>query len=387
MRLSAVLRDAGHKVVWWTSTYSHASKTTRRMSDYSEVEGLGFRFIPTRPYAKNISLSRIVNHRQFSAGVIRAMRMELEGGGQPDKIIVSLPLIGAAAGVVRLAGEFSIPVVIDVQDVWPDSFRVLLPKGQLFDVISRFLFWPIRRKVRAALKQADQVVATCETYRGWVEELGGDAEKYFYLGADRRGRIAKSENRRLANFSDRDTSAIRLIYTGSMGAAYDLETIIRVIQKFKEEGCRLRVDFAGSGQQESKLKKKVERIGLTDSIFFHGFLDSQALDDLLSTADVGIIAMHSASQVVMPNKAADYLSAGLAVANTLPGELERKLSEYGCGRTYSAGDPESLVEALRPWLESADALAGAKAGASRLFDEHFDAAKIYPKYAEWVSGA
>lgn len=380
-RLSEALADLGHSVTWWTADFSHSLKLARRADEVTPKTNCAIRLIAVRPYQKNVSLQRIRSHRDYARNLLLALSAESERGDCPDLIVVSLPPIGATAKVVHWARESAIPIVVDVQDVWPDSFRLLMPPGLLFDALSRVLFWYARRSVVRALEQADRVTATCQTYAEWAKAYGGQVEQFYYLGAaSRRPGSCSTELHGI-----RHSGKLHVLYAGSMGRVYDLKTIIYAVAILKARGHLIRLDFAGGGQQEAALGALVMSLGLSDCVQIHGFLDRQAFDALLQSADVGVIGMHASSQVAMPNKIADYLSAGLAIANSLPGELESKLSEYGCGYSYQAGKPESLCGVLRPFLENPEMLVAAKAAACRLFDAEFDADKIYPNYASWLA--
>lgn len=177
---------------------------------------------------------------------------------------------------------------------------------------------------------------------------------------------------------------LRLLYLGSMGRVYDFPTLVEAVLHLLGQGVAVRLDLVGEGEQRAALEQRVKAAGRQAAITFHGYLSGGALAEVMASADVGVVPMHPESQVAVPYKACDYLAAHLPLVNSLPGELESKLNEYGCGRSYQAGDVESLIEALRLWLESADALAEAKAGARQLFEAHLNAEKIYPAYAKWL---
>jgi glycosyltransferase involved in cell wall biosynthesis len=146
------------------------------------------------------------------------------------------------------------------------------------------------------------------------------------------------------------------------------------------------MDLVGEGEQKAALEARVAAAGQESAIRFHGYLSGEALAGVLATADVGVIPMEPASKVAVPYKAADYLSCGLVLVNSLPGELEVMLDSYACGCSYTAGNIGSLVSALRHWLDDREALDRGKVGARQLFEAEFDATRIYPAMADWVVG-
>ena len=62
---------AGHQVVFWTSSFSHAKKTKREEGRGKREEGIEVRFIPTLPYPKNVCFARIQSHRAYAKEWLR----------------------------------------------------------------------------------------------------------------------------------------------------------------------------------------------------------------------------------------------------------------------------------------------------------------------------
>lgn len=87
--------------------------------------------------------------------------------------------------------------------------------------------------------------------------------------------------------------------------------------------------------------------------------------------------------MAMPDKAYDYLAAGLVIVNSLRGELAPWLKEKQCGVQNQAGDAKSLADALeRLSIEQGlrETMAKNSFDTAMLFDKHVQ----YRKYVEWV---
>lgn len=94
--------------------------------------------------------------------------------------------------------------------------------------------------------------------------------------------------------------------------------------------------------------------------------------------------MSPESLVSVPYKAGDYLSAGLAVVTSLPGELAQLLEKFGCGVSYKFGDVDSLAGSIaRLHSEYDDRVTE---NARKLFHAHFNQKSIYPAFADWLEG-
>ena len=349
---------AGHRVVYWTSDFSHARKGKREEGRAGREEGIEVRLIPTLPYSKNVSLARIRSHRAYAQSW---MRLALGAGNRtieqseqsnnPDLIISSCPTLSAAAAALELGHALGAKVVIDVQDAWPETFERLAPKG--LRGLARLALTPLRLKVRRIYREADLVTGVCDAYR----ELTGRSDYWrAYLGIEADGDRASPRHEDAADAA----SAVRLVYAGGLGKTYDLKTLVAAVEANRE----MTLDVAGFGDFSSACPR----------VKFHGMLSAENLRKLYATCDIGVIPMNDDSCVGLPNKIFDYAAAGLGIVSSLGGEAAAILKKYKCGTTYRPGDVASLTAAIR----QATALAS---GASRtMCAAEFDARKIYDDY-------
>lgn len=349
----------GHTVVWWTSDFRHATKTRRPFpASFENADGVSVRLVATPPYKANISFARIRNHTAFVQNWFREACRSVDDGTlpRPDKIVVSLPPLGTSERAFHMRERWHCPVIVDVQDAWPDTFYQLLPTC----VKHLHPLFPLERRAKRALHGADGVSAVSESHLAWAARNGADAAKHLaHLGIEPGATPPR-----------KSAQEPRLVYIGNMGRSYDLATLIEAA---KETGWPL--DLAGTGPTETALRKQAEG---TPNITFHGFLPEAELRELLARATIGVVPMFDASGVAIPNKAADYASAGLPIVTSLGGELRRLIETYRAGGAYPPGD----VAAFRRTVEQLPE--GAGENARKLALERFDARKIYPAFAAFV---
>ena len=377
---------AGHRVVYWTSDFSHARKRKREEGGARRGEGIEVRLIPTLPYSKNISLDRIRSHRAYACDW---KRLALDSGNRtieqseqseqsnsPSLIVSSCPTLSAAAAVLEIGHALGAKVVIDVQDAWPETFERLAPKG--LRGLARLALTPLRLKARRIYREADLVTGVCDAYR----ELTGRSDYWrAYLGIDcQRPRVSTAEAaaerslewcedaagtvKSYENATNR-MSAVRLVYAGGLGKTYDLKTLVAAVEANRE----MTLDVAGFGDFSCACPR----------VKFHGMLSAENLRKLYATCDIGVIPMNDDSGVGLPNKIFDYAAAGLGIVSSLGGESAAILKKYKCGTTYNPGDVASLTAAIR----QAKTLAS---DASRtMCAVEFDARKIYDAYVAHVT--
>ena len=354
---------AGHRVVFWTSDFSHAKKGMRDQRSGTRDQGVEVRFIPTLPYPKNVCLARIQSHRAYAREWLRIAldNRTIEHSEQsniPSLIITSTPTLSAAAAALTIGHALGSKVVVDVMDAWPETFERLAPKGLRW--LTKPFLLGMYRTARQIYRKADLVTGVCERYR----ELTGRDDYYLaYHGIERK---EEGEGRKEKVWTAGTNRNIRLVYAGNLGKTYDLATVVKAV----EANVDFELDVAGFGEFKCVCPR----------VRFHGLLSEQHLQTLLGQCDVGIVPMRPDSWVGVPYKFCDYSQAGLAIVSSLGGESSALLEKYRCGVTYNAGDAASLVAAIRKAMTL-------KRGASRtMCAAEFDAVRIYDDYVKRVVG-
>ena len=340
---------AGHRVVFWTSDFSHATKKKRTLSSLTTPD-FEVRFIPTLPYSRNVSLARVRSHRAYARAWLRLAADEA-ARAKPDLVVASIPTISGAAAALTLGRRFGAKVVVDVQDAWPETFERLVP---------RFVLWPLRRAARRVYRDANLVTGVSVRYRDLTRRPD------FYLAYHGIEVPPTSHVAAVPDVPhDAPSTSLRLLYIGNLGRTYDLATVVRAV----EANDDFTLDVAGFGDFASTCPR----------VRFHGLLAASALEPLLASAAVGVVPMASDSWVGVPNKFLDYAHAGLPIVSSLGGETEALLAKYRSGVPYRAGDAASFADAVRR------AVALDRGDVRRMCAEVFDAKKIYDNYVKHVT--
>ena len=128
--LARVLAERGHDVTWWTASWSHRRKAARSAAFRAcEEEGFDVKLVGVRPYAANVSLARLASHRDFGRTFERLASESIAADKlqRPDVILASLPPLEGPEAAVRLARRLDATLVVDVMDLWPETFERLIP--------------------------------------------------------------------------------------------------------------------------------------------------------------------------------------------------------------------------------------------------------------------
>ena len=158
--LAEMLAKRGHRVTWWSSSFHHGTKSFRSQGQASIKvnDNLHIILLKTPKYSKNVSLKRIWNHYKYA----KALRREAVKASEiPEVIIVSSVPLSAANTAVRLGERFGAKTIIDVQDLWPESFEVIFPRSVWF--FARILMFPLRLWAHRVYQEADAISSISET--------------------------------------------------------------------------------------------------------------------------------------------------------------------------------------------------------------------------------
>ena len=356
--MAEAFAEAGHDVVYWTSDFSHASKKPREYPAAGCSGKFNVRFVPTPPYAKNVSLARIRSHRKLASNWLACAVNEEKN---PDVVIASLPPIRLPLFAKAYADSVGAKFVVDIMDDWPGTFYRLLPRGLRW--LGPLLFSGSRRKARSLYAHADLVTGVADRYAELALSAGAKRYRRFYHGIKLSGSSHQLQLK---------APAKSILYLGNLGRTYDLRTAIAAVAL----DPHLTLDIAGKGEQEDSLRAFAAEKGVADRVRFHGYLDEDGLAALASKCTYGLIPMSDESCVGVPYKLGDYARFGLFMLSSLRGESAALLENHRCGALYEAGDPESLLDAVRRASATTPDFAS-------LLSE-LDAVRIYRDYVEEV---
>lgn len=374
----------GHDVTWWTANWSHRTKTTRFTPPTRLLtKGFSVQIVPVRPYRKNVSLARLLSHKDYGKNFVRMATEGIRSGAfrRPDVVLASLPPFESCQGAVRLARCTGATFILDVMDLWPETFSRLLPQVDwLQRYAGRLLFRRMAQRRNALVAEADAISAPCRTYLDAVT-----------LKAARRPPCHICfHGCNLEQFASASPGTPRLpadmecIYAGSLEVSQDLDSLLSAAKQLSCKNIRVTIHIAGTGSLEAKVRRCVEKQQGSCRLVFHGLLGAEGYSSLLSRCHVGLVCVRTKSMVAMPYKAADYAAAGLAIISSLPGELGALLRRYDAGIPYESEDPSSLADAIARLANNKLTLIAMQKQARILAEREFDRRKSYNKFAEWI---
>ena len=394
--LARVLADRGHDVTWWSATWSHRRKAYRTAPlGIREDEGFAVRLVGVRPYQRNVSLRRIASHRDFG-NTFQRLAAEGVSSGQlerPDIILASIPPLESPEAALRLARMLDATFILDVMDLWPETFERLLP-GPAFlrKLIAPLFLGNMAARRDKLVSEADALSAATNTYAAaaFAPAPTETPRHVCLLGAyvdefpEPPRNVSDVPRLAMTPAAALPTPLVECVYGGSLEAGQDVEILPAVARHLSAKGISATIHVAGTGKLEASLRRAADAMTGSCRLVVHGLLDRPEYVRLVARCDIGLVCVKPESMVAIPYKAFDYAAAGLAIVNSLPGELEGLVQQYEAGVTYAAGDARSLAEAITNVAADRKKLVMMRVNARRLAEREFDREKTYAAFADWI---
>ncbi len=378
--LAQALVDQGHNVVRWTSTFRHYTKDFRAEKftalDYSER--LSFRLLHGPGYKMHRSPRRLMHHAIEAREFREKARLE----PKPDLIFSTLPTLALGKAAAEFGAEIRRPVVLDINDCWPDHYLVFLPPA--LRPLARPLLSYQYASLRRTLQMATGVTAVSRAYLQWAYRRGKQpapaCDAVFPIGYD------WPENDPQPKFSARLAEAglssddFLVLFIGTFSTSFDLNTVLDCAEALHQQGSgRIKFALVGAGPYEASLRARAASLKNVSMI---GWIqDQQELREVLTSATIGLCPYREDGSISLPNKPFEFMAAGKPLLSSLKGELWEMIDHEGIGLNYRSSSAESLLAAIRDLSSKPDKVAAMSARSKALYENKYKAERIYPAFA------
>ena len=319
-------------------------------------------------YNKNIGLKRLKTSKVFAKNTLKYIK----SNPKPDLIYQVVPTLDVAFVVSKYAQKKSIPFIVDVQDLWPDAFKMALN----IPVISDILFAPYSILARGIYKRADAVCAVSKTYVQKVLRVNKKCREghpvFIGINLERFDENA----RRAIKKGDR----LKLAYCGSLSESYDIKLVIDALALLNDPPLFV---VMGDGNNKTVFENYAKEKGV--EAVFTGYLPYEDMCAELCACDITVNPIVGTSVATIINKHGDYAASGLPVINTQNSlEYCQLVESYGMGFNSTEGTAEDLAKKIKILTENAELRAAMGANARKCAEEKFDRRKTYRELVEVI---
>ncbi len=378
LSVAQTLHAAGHEVDLITSSFQHWEKRQRDLDVFPyDIYPFGIKFVYEPGYAKNIDLKRMKSHRIAAKNLSRL----LDQNGFYDLIYCEIPPNDVAFAAAKLAENNNIPFVGDINDLWPEAMRMVLD----VPIISDILFHGLAKDASEVYKRLSGVVGTSDEY---AKRPYTDCDKSIehitvYVGND-----IDLFDESVKKYSDeivKPEGEIWIIYTGTIGRSYDLETLIKASAKLNEINHRhIRIKILGDGPDMQRLQEIAN--SLECNVDFLGYQPYEKMAAWLAKSDITINSLVAKAPQSIVTKIADYLASGHPMINTGSSlEFRDKVIDDGFGTNVAAEDHHALVDAILALINNPDMMTKMGQNARKVALEQFDRKTSYQAITKLVN--
>lgn len=349
---------AGYELEVVCSSFYHMGKNHRDSKD-ERINNLPYKvfFIGEPGYSRNVSFSRVRSIRTFNRGVGNYLSKH-----EPvDIVYVPVPSCKTALIAKKWCNKVGAKLVIDIEDLWPESFQMILKPYWLCN----FVTLPLKHQANRCYRGADSIVGVSQTYvnralsvrkdkpQSVVAPIGSDFEYVQSLRANYEPHL-KPKGR------------FWITYIGTLGSSYDIQMVMDACESVYLAGHEeIVLNILGSGPDEEKLREHAKTLHVP--VVFYGLLSYERMMEMLFESDLGLNPIVKGSVASLINKVGDYAAAGLPVLNSQDcEEYVCLLEEFGAGISVPASDAKAFRDTLLGLLDSKQDIGIMREGAIRL---------------------
>lgn len=345
-----------------TSSFSHGEKRQRENKEKEVKLDYKITLINEPGYKKNISLKRFYSHHIFAKNVEK----HLGTIEKPDVIYCAVPSLDVAKVAAKYAENNDIEFIIDIQDLWPEAFKMVFK----VPVISDIIFYPMKKTANYIYSRADNIVAVSKTYanRAAIVNKKFDKKLSVFLGTDLDYFDEAHKKFEIVPFDD----VVRIAYIGTLGHSYDIKCIIDSIKILNDKGIK-NILFVVMG--DGPLKEDFEAYSKEKDVRceFTGRMAYEEMVGKLCSCDIAINSITKGAAQSIINKVGDYAASGLPVINNQENLEYRKLVEdYQIGFNIENSNPQEMAEKIEMLYKDKSLRKRLGANNRRLAEEKFD---------------
>lgn len=347
------------------------------------IDGVSITRVPLYPSHDNSAVHRILNYVSFGVSALFYM---LFAARRPDLIYVYHPplTVPAAAAVVRLFRR--VPVVLDIQDMWPDTLRAtgMFSSPRALRLVSRICDWVYRN--------VSHIVVLSPGFKRLLVERGVPAAKVDVIPnwcdeaqLTSRGDEVSAELPAAGTF--------RIVFAGNLGKAQAMDAVLEAAELLRKRAPQIHFVLIGPGVDVERLKHKAEAMRLPN-VTFVARVPMREVGVIMQQADALLVHLRNDPlfEITIPSKTQAYMAIGKPILMAVAGDAARLVREAGCGVLAAPEDPEAIVAAAMALYESGAAELNAMGDRGRqYYQQHLSlrmgAAKFAKIFARIVTDA
>ena len=289
------LAQRGNDVRLVTSNFNHQMKTFRNLEQMSALlRSCPYKvtFIEEPGYKENVSFDRI----KSILFIEKKLQIFFNNiSEKPDVIYCAYPPIRAAYIAGMYAKKNKIPFILDIQDIWPESFKGVI---KLPEKVFNLMIFPLRQLAQKTCALADCIIGVSQTYVDFAAKFNEGTKLFLpiFIGTD-----LEYFDQFYSKSVKKPESEFWVVYIGTLGHSYDIKTAIKAVSVLKDKGYKgIRLKVIGDGPLADKFRSYA--VKLNAPVDFLGYIRYEEMIPFLVKSDVALHCIVKEAQQSITNK-------------------------------------------------------------------------------------
>lgn len=302
--------------------------------------------------------SFVLSGMLFAPWMLRKKKFDVIFIYAPSPILQAIPaiFIGWLKGC---------PVVLWVQDLWPES---LSATGHVRNVAVLKL---VERAVRYIYRHVDLLLVTSIAFEKPVRDLASDTPVVYYPNSVDDA-FATQSSIEIPEVKGLDGGFV-VMFAGNIGSAQAVGVIVDAACLLKEY-TDIRFVILGDGSSREWMLNEI-RLRKLINIYLPGRFPVETMPGFMQKASVLLVTLADRPifALTVPNKVQAYMAAGRPIIACLNGEGARLVDDAKAGVSVQAEDPRGLADAILQLYElPPDELERMGGNGRKYYRKHFD---------------
>ena len=310
------------------------------------IDGVHVTRVPLYPNHDQSAIKRVLNYASFAAS---ALVYGLFVAKRADVIYAYHPplTVGITASLIRLVRR--IPVVYDIQDMWPDTLRAtgMLNNPRALGVVAAVCRWVYRR--------VEHIAVLSPGFKRLLVQRGVPEVKVdvIYNWADEAA-LAAPTGQLPAAFPGPDR--FRIVFAGNMGKAQALGAVLDAAAVLQERGSRVCFVMLGGGVEVGPLKAQAAQRQLGNVIFLPA-VPMAEVGAYLNAAEALLVHLRKDPlfEITIPSKTQAYMAVGKPLLMAVNGDAADLVRQSGGGVVAESENAEALAASAQALADLAPA--------------------------------
>ncbi len=328
------------------------------------MEGVPVLRVPLYPSHDQSKFGRAANYLSFFASA------SVLGGAmtrKPDVIYAYHPPLTAGLAAALIGGVKRVPVVLDIQDMWPDTIAAT---GMLSNPNTLRM---IEKACRFAYRRASVITVLSPGFRDLLIERGVPAGKIrvVYNWTEENAHSPRPRNPQIAQSLGLSGKFV-VMFAGTMGRAQALGAVLdaaRIVGRTAEDVLFV---FVGGGVETDRLKATAaDSARPLSNVVFLPRQPMSTMGDVLACADVLLVHLKNDPlfRITIPSKTQAYMAVGKPILMGVEGNAADLVRKANAGLCCRPENPEELARSVVQLRIMSDAERAAMGANGRQFYE------------------